>query len=602
MSTALLGDIVRLLNDTEARGTVPVRDATNLNFHPHKSDVIINQMWFLSMTLSLSAVVIGTLCLQWLSAFRRKELKQRAFNDALALRQLRFEGLMGWGVPQVPAFLLLTVQGSLVLFATGLVYMLWSVDDQVAIPVVVVGGLAACFLTVTAVMPVLQSVVGWIFPSTLKVPQCPYKSPVAWILHRGSLLLAIIITLPFYLLPCLGMMRSLPPCLSSWHKKLSDWRRDQIGILKDYKWQTFDDLWRRQRERWGPQQSKTKSKYSYYLVNGLASAMERLVFQPNAVHIIHTCLQDFYGTSAEEETFEHLFGKNTTVAKQVLAEYSTIKEILCEKLKQGFHSPHQENLRRDFLNAHALQHLVCHNPKLHYALLPHRVELYTRIKNSSRHLDPIVKEEAKDPTGTGKKRVGTSVECPIQCVGDAEALSLGKSLFSFHPLYNLMYVCRIELRYQFLKFADWFFDTDMHEESDIQNVQHVLDVVKKMEVVSGADDDDESSLDDRLRRVLKLLEMHLMEKPRLSRGSSTATAADFGSGEIGGAPFCCGSGDQGCGNSGSGCSDDRSDRGMSSSVSLSALKDLHASVQRKVSLRRKFSMTQPILHRCQSLV
>jgi hypothetical protein len=198
VSIALLGDIVRLLNDTDAGGTVPPRDATNLNFHPQDSDIVVNQMWFLSMTPSLSAVLVKTLCLQWLSTFRRKEAKQRPHIDALALRQLHFEGIMGWGIPRVPGFLLLTVHCALIRFAIGLIFLLWSVNKQMAIPVVLVGGAAALLLTATTVMTLLQSAIGWIFPSTLIIPQCPYKSPNSWVLHRSCILLSIIITPPFY--------------------------------------------------------------------------------------------------------------------------------------------------------------------------------------------------------------------------------------------------------------------------------------------------------------------------------------------------------------------------------------------------------------------
>ncbi|XP_006461494.1 hypothetical protein AGABI2DRAFT_69067, partial [Agaricus bisporus var. bisporus H97] len=180
----LLIDVVKLLNDTDARGTVPPRDTTSLDFDPDDNDVIINQLWFLSMTLSLSAVVVGTFCLQWLSTFQRKELKRKSYDDALALRQLRFEGLMGWGVPHVPGFLLLTVQGAFVLFTIGLMYLLWSVNNRVAVPVVITGGVVALLLAIAAIMPLLQSVLGRIIPSTLHIPQCPYKSPLSWVFHR----------------------------------------------------------------------------------------------------------------------------------------------------------------------------------------------------------------------------------------------------------------------------------------------------------------------------------------------------------------------------------------------------------------------------------
>jgi hypothetical protein len=407
VSTALLGDIVKLLNDTDARGTAPPRDATNLNFHPRDSEILVNQLWFLSMTLSLSAVVIGTHCFQWLSTFRRKELKPRTYDDALALRQLRFDGLVRWGVPRIPSVLLLAVQGTFVLFAAGLIILLWSVNKRVAIPVAIVGGMAALFLTITAVLPLLQSIAGWIFPSTLTIPQCPYKSPISWVIHRSFVLLSIVITSPF--------------------GKISGSKR---RLLTDYTWKAFDDLWRNKREDWGPQASKTESSNrSYYFVRGLGSAMEMLAFQPDAFHIIHTYLQKFYGTIAGQEMFQDLFGKDTAAVKELFREYASLPCPMRNNKSQSQHRPsmsHKKILIRDFLNALVLQRFTFRNPKLHQALLPHLVELYIRINNSSRIFRLL-------PPGGGETQpsllIDTSTECPIRNMQDAESLPSGK--FSF---------------------------------------------------------------------------------------------------------------------------------------------------------------------------
>ncbi|KAF8649435.1 hypothetical protein AX16_005800 [Volvariella volvacea WC 439] len=50
--------------------------------------VRVNVFWFLSLTISLSAVVIGILCLQWLREFRRDAAMLP--QDAISLRQLRY--------------------------------------------------------------------------------------------------------------------------------------------------------------------------------------------------------------------------------------------------------------------------------------------------------------------------------------------------------------------------------------------------------------------------------------------------------------------------------------------------------------------------------
>ncbi|KAJ3564888.1 hypothetical protein NP233_g7998 [Leucocoprinus birnbaumii] len=304
----LLGQLVTMMNDSTTVGSAQQLPQST----PAHHEVVVNQLWFLSMTLSLCAVVVGTLCLQWLSAFHRPDVRHVPHDDALALRQLRYEGLIGWGVPRVPAILLLTVQGALVLFAIGLLYLLWSVNKHVALPVAIVSGVSVLLLLLTSFMPLLQSVLGWLFPQSLVVSQCPYKSPISWVIHRTGVLLAVMLTFPVICLPRFT--------------KLSEWHKDQVSLLTDYLWQRFDELWRKYREDYGPQSSKLRTsqssitdkseKYSHYLVRGLASAMETLVFQPSAVSIIHTCLQEFHGTRAEVETFESLFSKDFTKAEE----------------------------------------------------------------------------------------------------------------------------------------------------------------------------------------------------------------------------------------------------------------------------------------------
>lgn len=363
---ARLDEVIRLLSDPSTQAAAQPRQV----FVPDDRLVVVNQLWFLAMTLSLSAVVIGTLCLQWLSAFQRN-VRNKPYDVIIALRQLRYEGLMGWGVPHVPALLLLTVQGSFILFAAGLLDLLWSVNERVALPVAIVSGVSIALFALTALMPLLQSLMGWVLPQTLAIPQCPYKSPISWLVHRFFILFAIIGSLPF----------SWPPPVK---KKLSEWRLQQLKLLTDYLWHEYDELGRRQRESWGPQ--KGSNGYSYYLVRGLAFAVERLVFHPEDVHTIHACLQDFHGTRAEVDTFEKLFSKYTYFSR---AEGELLRDGLVSSAAAGGHHPpsaqvHLDNLRRDFLNAHALQHFVAHNQKLHRTLLPHRVELYIRVKNSSR--------------------------------------------------------------------------------------------------------------------------------------------------------------------------------------------------------------------------
>ena len=88
-----------------------------------QAQVRINIVWFLSLTVSLTTVLVGILCLQWLREFQRDAALPH--KDAVALRQMRYEGLIQWHVPGILSILPLLLQLSLVLFFIGLLDLLW---------------------------------------------------------------------------------------------------------------------------------------------------------------------------------------------------------------------------------------------------------------------------------------------------------------------------------------------------------------------------------------------------------------------------------------------------------------------------------------------
>jgi len=143
----------------------------------------INIFWFLSLTLSMATVLIGILCMQWLREFKRDAA--RSHKDAIAIRQMRFEGLLKWKVPMILSLLPLLLQCALVLFFAGVLDLLWARNHVVAIPVSVASGFVLLFLLGTTVLPALQS----LFTTDLRLRggQCPYKSPQSWAFYRVSL-------------------------------------------------------------------------------------------------------------------------------------------------------------------------------------------------------------------------------------------------------------------------------------------------------------------------------------------------------------------------------------------------------------------------------
>lgn len=426
-TSQLLIQVVHLLNDTaRAQGSAQLPQP----FMPDKRDVAVNLIWFLSLILSLVAVVMGTFCLQWVSAFLRTDVTNKSSSpgDALALRQLRFDGLVDWGVLQAPAILLLLVQASLVLFTIGLVYFLWGVNRTAALPTTFVAGVSGGVLYLTNILPFLQSFLGVVIPKTLTVSQCPYKSPTSWLLHHTCVLLVA---------PCFIPYSHSAHRRGAWGEsiahKVSLWWDRQLHLFRDYRWQQYDELCRNVREWWGPQHGS--GSYSYYLVRGIASAMEILVLEPNAVDIISSCIQVLRWRFSAVEAWEELFHRNLSRAEKAMLKDNVLVESSTpegEDVGNPTILPSRiENLKRDFLNAHILQHLVGHSQKLDRILFQHRVELYVRIKNSSQDIivpEDRVSEHLSDSDDNSNGPIGSSLDCPIEFWRqNVEEMSPGKA-------------------------------------------------------------------------------------------------------------------------------------------------------------------------------
>ncbi|PFH47002.1 hypothetical protein AMATHDRAFT_7186 [Amanita thiersii Skay4041] len=126
-------------------------------FTPDPRSVRINITWFLSLVLCLSTVVVGILCFQWLREFSQE--RPLSSEEAVMDRQMRYEGLLAWKVPEVISTLPVVLQLSVFLFFAGILDLLWSLHHIVA-------------AFITTGMGITMSVIA--------VTTCPYKSPLSW--------------------------------------------------------------------------------------------------------------------------------------------------------------------------------------------------------------------------------------------------------------------------------------------------------------------------------------------------------------------------------------------------------------------------------------
>lgn len=161
----------------------------------------INIFWYLSLVISLAAVSLGILCSQWLREFQR-DVSRYSLHGAIGIRQLRFEGLVKWKVPEIVNILPFLLQIAMVFFFIGLCDLLFQLNSVVGVTILVPVALTIGFLAVTAMAPAFS----WIFFARtlnregVQVPsaQCPYKSPQAWIFQRFCLFVYSGIRLIFY--------------------------------------------------------------------------------------------------------------------------------------------------------------------------------------------------------------------------------------------------------------------------------------------------------------------------------------------------------------------------------------------------------------------
>lgn len=89
-----------------------------------------------------------------------------SIRERVRLRQLRFRALQDWGVPSIVALLPVLLQAALVLFLAGLCYLLFTLDQTVAIAFVTFVGIALTTYFAFVVLPILSR-------------RSPYRNPLS---------------------------------------------------------------------------------------------------------------------------------------------------------------------------------------------------------------------------------------------------------------------------------------------------------------------------------------------------------------------------------------------------------------------------------------
>ncbi|KAF9022868.1 hypothetical protein BDZ89DRAFT_956213, partial [Hymenopellis radicata] len=143
----------------------------------------VNALWFSSLSLSVIAALISILCKQWVRAYALTSNLDAL--KAFSIRQMRYEGLITYGVPATISSISIFLEISVVLFFIGLVSFTWSFDRLVAFPVLILASLTGLFLLATTITPSIQYIYVALRRSFEPLPtQCAWKSPQSWLVLR----------------------------------------------------------------------------------------------------------------------------------------------------------------------------------------------------------------------------------------------------------------------------------------------------------------------------------------------------------------------------------------------------------------------------------
>lgn len=332
---------MHLLQSGANNVTLPPLPSPSSTFQPPFAVFVANMCWFFSLTIALGTVLFGTVCLQWIREFERDP--HLGCKEALEFRQMRYEGLMGWGIPFLISSLPVLLQLCLLLFFLGLSFFLQSFDPVIAAAICVLMALIVVFLCVTMMLPALQCVTSSSKNHDQRSSLCPFKSPHAF-------LVTVFVAWSSLILIDIFIFFSSNPYTLEKKKKFF------TKILQDgSSWTSVDMAWLNTSypESCGsPQGDRPHSPAALaWLAGTYASSYDALC-------TFYHCLRDSNPSTA----------------------IKTLERLTSRDLNWAIDHPDIEYFK-DIRSALALEIFVKASPQLHDSLLAHRVELFVRILN-----------------------------------------------------------------------------------------------------------------------------------------------------------------------------------------------------------------------------
>lgn len=153
-------------------------------FVPDRNDVIINMLWFLSLTLSILASFFTIAVQQWLRAYLLPS--HLSTRDSLRLWSGRSSLLYWCQVPAIITFLPIILQIAVVLFLLGVYFLLRGLSHPITTAFAIVTGVPFLLYALSLPLPVL-------FPAS------PYKSPLIPAMAKLLTFCKLVVLSAFYM-------------------------------------------------------------------------------------------------------------------------------------------------------------------------------------------------------------------------------------------------------------------------------------------------------------------------------------------------------------------------------------------------------------------
>ncbi|KAF9563022.1 hypothetical protein CPC08DRAFT_612719, partial [Agrocybe pediades] len=142
------------LSSSDTSSSPPISPAP---FAPAASYIRVNVLWFMSLVLSLTTVLVGIISLQWIR--EHQSYPDLSPKEVYALLHMRTQSLREWHVPSIFRTLPVLLQTALVLFLIGLIDFLFPFGNKIAIPISVMIGITLSFLLYTSTYPAIQGMI-----------------------------------------------------------------------------------------------------------------------------------------------------------------------------------------------------------------------------------------------------------------------------------------------------------------------------------------------------------------------------------------------------------------------------------------------------------